>query len=126
MAETHPLFPSGPWEGFYTYHMGPDAHRHHMHFTLSFDAGIVTGGGGDDVGGFSWRGHYDKAALTCDMVKHYATHTVLYQGQVDENGIWGVWRIGDNFSGGFHIWPKAGEEEAVEEAVTEQVGTRNN
>ncbi len=53
------------------------------------------------------------------MTKFYATHTVFYDGQVDENGIWGTWTIGGYFSGGFHIWPKA---EAENEAAIEALG----
>ena len=119
LSETHPLFPSGDWEGFYTYVFGPGADRHPMAFLLDFQNNQVSGAGGDDVGPFRWRGQYDKEALRCQMTKYYATHTVFYDGQVDENGIWGTWTIGGYFSGGFHIWPKA---EAENEAATEALG----
>lgn len=122
--ETHALFPSGEWEGFYTYTYGPGADRHPMYFVLQFRDGVVSGGGGDDVGPFHWRGTYDKVNLRCQMTKYYATHTVFYDGHVDENGIWGTWNIRGYFSGGFHIWPKNKEEnesEAEVEAVEERV-----
>ncbi len=114
--ETHPLFPSGTWEGFYTYQMGPDAGQHAMAFSLNFKDEIITGNGSDDVGGFSWRGAYSKEGLVCTMTKAYATHTVDYQGNVDENGIWGTWTL-DWMKGGFHIWPKANAENEVAKEV---------
>lgn len=108
-GEQHPLFPSGEWEGFYTYAMGPDAEQHKMDFFLNFRNGIVTGGGGDDVGSFSWKGAYDTEELYCTMAKSYQAHTVSYQGNVDENGIWGTWQLNEWMTGGFHIWPKGQE-----------------
>ncbi len=127
-SETHPLFPSGDWEGFYTYAFGPGAERHPMVFHLDFKNGTVNGAGSDDIAPFRWRGHYDKEALRCQMTKYYASHTVFYDGQVDENGIWGRWTIGGYFSGGFHIWPKAGEEKeaAAEVAAEEEKATMPN
>ncbi len=117
--EMHPLFPSGAWEGFYIYHMGPDASQHKMSFSLNFKEGIILGSGRDNVGGFSWRGTYDQEKLNCEMVKSYATHTVDYHGRVDENGIWGIWNIGF-YKGGFHIWPKSNEENEAQEEVIEK------
>ena len=121
--EIHPLFPSGDWEGFYKYpyaYLPPDP----MHCFLNFRQGTVTGSGSDSVGAFSWKGSYDTEALTCQLTKYYTTHTVFYKGQVDENGIWGHWRINDFSKGGFHIWPKKGgeEEEGTEnEEVEEEI-----
>lgn len=107
--ERHPLFPSGDWEGFYTYALGPEAPQHKMYCALQFKDQVVTGGGGDDVGFFFWQGSYDLQELVCVMTKFYSTHRVFYSGQVDENGIWGTWQLyGD--SGGFHIWPKSSEQ----------------
>lgn len=117
--ETHPLFPSGEWEGFYTYSMGSEADQHPMQFSLEFRDQLVSGGGSDDVGGFAWKGRYDTKALTCQMTKYYSTHNVDYNGQVDENGIWGTWTI-RWMKGGFHIWPKKkGEEAAASETIAE-------
>ena len=107
--ETHPLFPSGEWEGFYTYSFGPSADQHKMAFFLDFQNNLVKGTGSDDVGGFFWEGSYDKESLTCKVIKSYATHTVSYRGHVDENGIWGTWEMAF-LKGGFHIWPKGNEE----------------
>lgn len=117
-VETHPLFPSGDWEGFYLYNN--DGQEHKMAFFLNFKNKKVSGGGSDDVGGFSWKGTYDTEAMTCNMIKSYATHQINYKGRVDENGIWGKWYgvleeeidaaimeiLSPLMSGGFHIWPK--------------------
>lgn len=103
--ERHPLFPSGEWEGFYTYSQGPAAMRHPMRFNLEFTANSVCGSGGDDIGPFFWNGQYAVEELQCRMTKHYITHTVSYDGKVDENGIWGTWEL-KSFRGGFHIWPR--------------------
>ncbi len=114
VAETHPLFPSGDWTGFYNFSWSKD--KHMMDFQLNFNNGTVLGRGTDDVAPFHWKGTYDTKILICNMVKFYPSHTVLYNGYVDENGIWGTWSIGSNFTGGFHLWPKAkGEAVEVEE-----------
>lgn len=105
LSETHPAFPSGTWEGFYTYHMGMLASRHPMQFSLNFRDGTISGSGSDEVGTFSWYGEYRLQEMYCRMVKRYTTHEVVYSGQVDENGIWGTWTI-HNWTGGFHIWPR--------------------
>lgn len=107
-------FPSGEWEGFYLYPYG--SARHKMHCFLTFSNGIVTGGGHDDIGAYSWRGTYDPVARKCDMVKQYfGAHQVFYTGDADENGIWGKWRIQPSFSGGFHLWPKKSDQAPFEE-----------
>ena len=116
--EMHPLFPSGDWEGFYKYpYAGFQPGK--MEFFLNFKAGAVTGGGSDPVGAFTWKGTYDTKALSCQMTKYYSTHTVYYHGHVDENGIWGNWRISNYTRGGFHIWPKKGEDEEEQVEVLE-------
>lgn len=114
-SEKHPLFPSGDWEGFFTYTQGPNAFRNKMDIQLFFQENKVTGGGSDEVGSFTWEGQYDTSGLWCNLIKFYATHRVFYQGQVDENGIWGSWEIPPFSRGGFHIWPKKkGEEDSLE------------
>ena len=120
--ETHPLFPSGEWEVFYKYNLS-FLPKGEMGFLLHFENGIVKGTGSDDVGGFNWRGTYDKENMRCQMTKNYATHSVFYDGHVDENGIWGTWKLSDFTKGGFHIWPKKGgeEEEEAETVVEEEV-----
>ncbi len=125
--ESHPLFPSGEWEGFYTYAMGSGADQHAMHLFLSFKNNAITGGGRDDVGSFTYKGSYSTEQLDCIMTKYYSTHSVSYVGQVDENGIWGMWRL-YGLSGGFHIWPKttghnqkASEVETQKESIKEEV-----
>ena len=115
ISETHHLFPSGDWEGFYTYLFGVTAGRHTMFFSLNFENGVVRGTGSDDVGPFKWKGGYDKETMRCQMTKVYAGHTVFYDGHVDENGIWGSWQM-QFTKGGFHIWPKKnGQNTAIEE-----------
>lgn len=123
--ETHPLFPSGEWEGFYTYAFGPDAQQHKMSLQIDFKNNLITGSGGDDIGAFSWRGTYDKNALKCSLTKNYGSHTVFYEGSVDENGIWGTWTLSWGH-GGFHIWPKPSavndrKEETISESKTIQI-----
>lgn len=122
LNETHPLFPSGDWEGFYTYTQGPDAARHPMQLTLNFAANAISGSGSDDVGPFVWEGQYDLRQLHCRMMKYYPSHSVKYEGWADENGIWGKWEI-MGFRGGFHIWPKKQQAEttALELNVEENV-----
>lgn len=121
-AETHPLFPSGDWEGFYLYRSGPDAERHPMRCRLNFADGKVTGGGSDDVGAFSWRGVYSTTEMHCRMLKQYATHVIFYDGRVDENGIFGTWSQGDFFSGGFHLWPREDGKEVEALALAAEAG----
>lgn len=104
LDETHPLLPSGTWEGFYTYQLGPDADKHPMKNTITFRKGKMSGGGSDDVSTYSWKGTYYLDGLICKMDKRYSSHKVAYSGEIDENGIWGTWTL-KNISGGFHIWP---------------------
>lgn len=114
--ETHHLFPSGEWEGFYTYQIFSQNYRGLMSFYLLFQKQTVEGEGIDSVGRFAWKGTYDTKEMTCQMTKYYyGKHKVFYDGQVDENGIWGTWKITDNWKGGFHIWPKGQGQEAIEE-----------
>ncbi|MEM9929096.1 MAG: hypothetical protein AAF840_04720 [Bacteroidota bacterium] len=117
MPDPHPLFPSGPWEGFYLYGAGPMSTRHEMNFHLDFEDGRVTGSGSDDIGGFTWEGTYDTTTFVCQMVKQYVSHPVHYRGMADESGIYGQWQIPPFSSGGFHIWPSKGKEEEVGQEV---------
>ena len=80
-TETHPLFPSGEWEGFYDY--GPGSAKHRMDIVLLFSDSWVSGGGTDDVNLFRWEGSYDTEKLTCSMNKLYPTHSVYYKGEVE-------------------------------------------
>ena len=116
-SEQHPNFPSGDWEGFYLYAAGPSAKRHQMAFKLNFSDGVVTGSGSDEVGTFSWNGEYDTTSMVVRMVKKYPSHPVFYDGRADTNGIYGTWSLELFGRGGFHIWPKKGEETAEEVAI---------
>ena len=119
MNETHPLFPSGEWEGFYTYTYGPQAHRDPMYCVLEFKNGGINGNGSDAVGAFIWSGTYDIAQQTCALVKQYiGQHQVMYHGHADETGIWGNWDIPPFSKGGFHIWPKKRSEERENRLIT--------
>ncbi|MEZ4981008.1 MAG: hypothetical protein R2769_05365 [Saprospiraceae bacterium] len=132
--ELHPLVPSGEWEGFYCYHYTPEQHK--MDIELNFKESIVSGSGSDDVAPFTWKGNYDLEKFKLEMIKYYPTHQVFYKGDIDENGIWGVWQIvmnfpniskrhldmflqvmGDDLKGGFHIWPKKKAEDSNSEEI---------
>ena len=120
-TETHPLFPSGEWEGFYTYAYGPNANRFEMQFSLDFHREKVHGSGVDEVGAFSWKGNYDTDLKNCQLTKFYlGKHAVFYNGVADENGIWGVWTIPPLMKGGFHIWPKDKSKGKEEKEVAEK------
>jgi hypothetical protein len=134
--ETHHFLPSGEWEGFYCYSNSPSQHK--MSIELKFANSVISGSGVDDVNSFRWNGTYDLEHFKIKMVKKYATHIINYQGDIDENGIWGVWDNPEDISGfaefggtflekakvlthgGFHIWPKASSSES-KEAIREEV-----
>lgn len=101
---TDPLFPSGPWTGFYTYRSPQDQHRQDLR--LTFEVGRLTGAGSDDIGQFAIQGRYDATSLEVTWLKAYVGgHSVDYRGWREGKGIWGRWTIGTSASGGFHIWP---------------------
>src|SRR5208283_1186773 len=114
---TEPLFPSGPWTGFYNYRPGD---RHRMELQLTFAQGNLSGSGIDDIGRFLIKGGYDAASRECHWTKTYVgSHDVFYRGFREGKGIGGTWEIGILSHGGFHIWPRgAGEGEAALEAAT--------
>lgn len=119
-SEQHPYFPSGDWEGFYSY-IGGVRPKGEMAMTLDFSNGVVSGAGSDPVGVYTWTGSYDTKAETCELTKTYpGAHSVFYSGYADENGIWGKWKI-MRMTGEFHIWPKKngarGEAEEIKGAV---------
>ncbi|MEM9548806.1 MAG: hypothetical protein AAGA77_22670 [Bacteroidota bacterium] len=135
--ECHPLLPSGEWEGFYCYHYSSEQHK--MFVELKFSESNISGTGIDDVAPFTWKGKYDLDKFKVDMNKYYSTHVVWYKGDIDENGIWGLWEISmDRFNipqsykemvknsfkneltGGFHIWPKKSRSETTSNSLEEQ------
>ncbi len=119
-SEQHPHFPSGDWEGFYTY-SGNRRPKGEMAMTLDFSNGSISGAGSDPVGVHSWTGNYDTKAGTCQLTKIYpGSHSVFYSGYVDENGIWGKWRI-IWMTGDFHIWPKKKDIQEEAEIVKESI-----
>lgn len=129
--ETHKFLPTGIWEGFYCYHNSSVQHK--MQMTLRFKNNKIYGSGIDDVGSFKWSGKYNLNEFKVNLSKNYSTHLILYNGDIDENGIWGIWNNGENLSkfgfspeminllkkaykdkiqGGFHIWPKKRKEKS--------------
>ena len=113
-----PLFPSGPWTGFYNYRPGG---RHRMALHLNFVNGILNGEGCDDIGKFLIKGCYDASTRECYWTKSYiGAHDVFYRGFREGKGIWGTWEITIRDHGGFHIWPRrAGEGEVEHQAAAE-------
>jgi hypothetical protein len=113
-----PLFPSGPWTGFYNYHPGD---RHRMDLHLTFTNGNLSGDGNDDLGRFLIKGRYDAANRECHWTKSYiGAHDVFYRGFREGKGIWGTWEINLYGHGGFHIWPRrAGDAETQSESVSQ-------
>lgn len=113
--ETHPFLPSGEWEGFYCYHNNMQQHK--MATNLRFVNSAISGSGTDDVAPFNWSGNYDLETFKLMTRKVYSTHQFAYKGDIDENGIWGIWEslvepnrypgfIHFRMTGGFHLWPK--------------------
>ncbi len=120
--ETHPFLPSGEWEGFYCYDNTPLQHK--MFIELTFKKGKISGSGIDDIDPFTWKGDYSLDTFKIAMIKTYSTHTVNYQGDIDENGIWGMWNFTESsreYRGGFHIWPKKQKSEENSEALEEKI-----
>jgi hypothetical protein len=103
--ETDPRFPSGPWTGFFLQPVLPG--RHLMELALTFRQGEMIGEGRDWVGRFGIRGRYNLADGTCYWTKRYwGKHDVFYRGFNEGKGIWGMWEMGPQWRGGFHIWPE--------------------
>lgn len=123
--ETNRFLPSGEWEGFYCYYGSQEQHK--MEINLHFNNSIITGSGMDDIAPFRWQGSYQLDMLKLQMTKIYQTHEIFYRGDIDENGIWGMWEnvidhsqysfspkmmsmvlesLKSSLRGGFHIWPK--------------------
>lgn len=102
--ESHPLLPSGSWEGFYTYATNGGGAPHEILCEFIFKNETIVGSGQDDIGAFQWRGDYNLGSMTCSLKKFYNSHTVVYTGHIDDNGIWGTWNL-NGMTGGFHLWP---------------------
>lgn len=103
--ETDPGFPTGPWNGFYTYAFQPDRF-HRMGLDLSFAHGHLRGEGSDDVGEFRMRGSYELDTRRCRWVKGYlGRHQVYYRGVQQGRVIAGEWSLPPTLTGTFSIWP---------------------
>ncbi len=136
-TETHPLLPSGEWDGFYCYHYSAEQHK--MFIELHFADSVVSGSGVDDIASFTWTGKYNLETFKIEMIKYYPTYKVWYKGDIDENGIWGTWELAydyakippdllgylkealkNDLTGGFHIWPKKSKSETNSNSLEEQ------
>lgn len=105
-CETDPMYPSGPWIGFFL-QPGVFTGRVPMQLSLTFRGGSITGEGLDPVGEFVIRGSYQLDTGDVTFHKRYiGAHHVFYRGANEGKGIWGVWEIPNFMKGGFHIWPK--------------------
>jgi hypothetical protein len=108
-TETHPNFPSGPWEGFWIQKIAPPG-KHQTELCLHFRDGQLNGEGRDWVGEYRVQGNYDVSSGRCQWTKTYiGRHDVAYEGYNEGKGIWGTWHIemsGVRVQGGFHIWPR--------------------
>lgn len=101
--EQDPGFPSGPWNGFYTYWVPG---FHHQSLNLTFRRGRMTGNGQDDIGHFAIAGGYDTETRQCWWNKTYVgAHTVYYRGAQTGRTIQGEWQISAYHRGSFSIWP---------------------
>ena len=105
-------FPSGPWTGFYQY----QGRRLPHDFELTFDNGVIRGGGWDGVGEFVIKGSYDLESREVRWTKIYSNdHKLLYRGFREGKGIWGTWDSDELQGSGFHIWPLAEQDGPAQE-----------
>lgn len=100
---------SGDWIGYYNY--GDTQAPHTMELNLSFVGNQLSGRGIDDVGKFTISGTHSGA--DCSWTKTYDTHSIEYEGCLEEGRIWGTWSAGWN-RGGFMIWPRKGNRSEIE------------
>jgi len=104
---------SGAWRGFYV-HAG-SARRHAMRLDLMFSAATVRGEGTDDIGRFTIHGAFEPDGVRVWWHKQYVdAHAVWYEGVRDgaqPRLVYGGWRIGQEFTGGFKIWRGARDED---------------
>jgi len=56
-----------------------------MSFVIDVCKGGIIGFGSDQVGGYTWKGTYDKKKMSCLMTKSNTTHEIEYQGNIDDN-----------------------------------------
>ena len=82
--ETHPLLPSGEWEGFYCYYNNMQQHK--MSTNLRFINSSITGSGTDDIAPFRWSGSYDLKLFKLTTKKVY--ELALYSAPGPSLDIW--------------------------------------
>jgi hypothetical protein len=99
-------FPSGPWAGFYQF----DGRCFPQQLELTFEGGVIRGGGWDNIGEFTIKGSYDLESREVRWTKGYAGgRNVYYRGFREGRGIWGTWRIPQKAHAGLHVWPLAAQ-----------------
>lgn len=104
MALAESDFVSGPWTGYFL-HQGQ---RVPQDLELTFDAGVLRGGGWDQHGQFLVRGSYRLDSGEVNWTKKYDDGLRLAcRGFRDGKGIWGTFRGSERQRGGFHVWPLA-------------------
>jgi hypothetical protein len=116
--EADSRFPSGEWTGFFLQPVLPG--KHTMELFLSFRDAVIKGEGRDRVGRFTIKGRYQLEDGRCWWTKTYIDkHSVEYTGYNEGKGIWGMWNMGRNWSGGFHVWPIAMGDPTIERLAVE-------
>lgn len=112
---------SGRWRGWYAYE-GRAGH-HPMDMALTQAGERLTGGGMDDVGAFTIRGHCGTDGGVT-WLKRYSTHGVDYEGRCEGRFIRGGWRMGSG-RGTFCLWPDgSGPAEEESEAKPQEEPAR--
>ena len=110
-------FTSGPWTGFYIEWNGQ---RMRVDLSLTFKEGRMTGSGDCPAGAFILVGRYDPEANDLHATMTYpGSHDVFLKGFRDTRGIWGLWEIPGDSTGGFHIWPRGLGTGAVEHTAVD-------
>lgn len=104
LAATETDFPSGAWTGFFQ----QTGRRMTQDMELTFDGGVIRGGGWDSIGDFVIKGCYDLATREVRWTKKYADRAqpnVYFRGFREGVGIWGTYQVQGARRAGFHVWP---------------------
>src|SRR5262245_20998433 len=81
---------SGLWSGWYA----QEGRQHHHTMVLSFDAGVLSGHGSDELGPFFMIGEYSEERRVALWIKQYVgRHRVFYQGAIRDGALVGRWII---------------------------------
>ncbi|KAJ3035016.1 hypothetical protein HDV00_004388 [Rhizophlyctis rosea] len=90
---------SGTWSGSYTY--GFNNVSEAFSTSLIFENGIIKGSGTDRAGNFTIQGFLFEQTGSITMNKIYRTHTVAYNGNVQDGVMRGTWMIDSRNTGSF-------------------------